>query len=288
MSRIVQLAQGSPEWHAHRQLHRNASETGAVMGLSPWQTPYQLWLIKTGRAQVEVNAAMRHGSELEPKAREAYEGLTGHVMQPLVMVDGEYSASLDGITFGGELFLEIKCPFKGRDSELWRTASSGQLPDHYQLQVQHQFMVTGAAQAHVYVFDGRAGILLEHTPKPERWEGIRDAWDDFMERVALDRAPPLTQGDTRVRTDTAWEEAAQAYVRLKRDLDATNADLELAKKRLVGLACHTSESGAGVTVTRYWKGGSIDYKKVPALTNVDLEAFRTPAKEEVRVSIAQR
>ena len=48
MSTIVQLVQGSAEWHAHRRGLRNASETPAVLGISPWVTPYQLWLLKTG------------------------------------------------------------------------------------------------------------------------------------------------------------------------------------------------------------------------------------------------
>ena len=39
---FIQLAQGSPEWHAYRQSRRNASESAAVLGLSPWVTPYQL------------------------------------------------------------------------------------------------------------------------------------------------------------------------------------------------------------------------------------------------------
>ena len=36
MSTIVKLVQGSPEWHEHRLHHRNASETPAVLGVSPW------------------------------------------------------------------------------------------------------------------------------------------------------------------------------------------------------------------------------------------------------------
>ena len=120
MSTIMKLVQGSAEWHEHRRQYRNASETPAVLGVSPWMTPYQLWQIKLGLAEPEVTPAMLHGTQLEPQARAAYEALTGHVMQPLVLVDGEYSASLDGITLGGERVLEIKCPFKGRDSTLWK------------------------------------------------------------------------------------------------------------------------------------------------------------------------
>ena len=127
MSTIMKLVQGSPEWHEHRRKHRNASETPAVLGVSPWTTPYELWQIKTGRApQPEVTAAMAHGTQLEPQAREAYEALTGHVMEPLVLVEGEYSASLDGITLGGELICEIKCP-KSKDSKILTEAKAGRV-----------------------------------------------------------------------------------------------------------------------------------------------------------------
>jgi putative phage-type endonuclease len=85
MSAILKLVQGTPEWLDHRRKYRNASETPAVMGVSPWQTPYGLWLERTGRAQTKVNAAMTRGAELEPAARAAYEKLTGNVMEPLVV-----------------------------------------------------------------------------------------------------------------------------------------------------------------------------------------------------------
>jgi predicted phage-related endonuclease len=54
MSKIIKLAQGSPDWLAYRLSMRNASETAAVMGVSPWTTPHQLWLLKTGRAVTPV------------------------------------------------------------------------------------------------------------------------------------------------------------------------------------------------------------------------------------------
>ena len=50
--------------------------------------------------------------------------------------------------------------------------------------------------------------------------------------------------------------------------------LDEAKAKLVGLASHTSESGGGVSVTRYWKSGTIDYKKIPELKALDLEQYR--------------
>lgn len=175
MSTIVRLVQGSAEWHEHRRTHRNASETPVVLGVSPWLTPYQLFQHKLGITQPELNRAMLHGQALEPAARAAYEARTGLVMQPLVLVDGDYSASLDGLTLGGERLLEIKCPFKGRESTLWQAVADGALPKHYQWQVQHQLMVASAQVADVFVFDGNEGLLLEFTPEPDAWPSIRSA-----------------------------------------------------------------------------------------------------------------
>src|SRR5688572_32414800 len=131
MSAILKLVQGTSEWLEHRRKYRNASETPAVMGVSPWITPYQLWLERTGRAQTKVNAAMTRGAELEAAARAAYERLTGLIMEPLVMVDGEYSASLDGITLSGEVLVEIKTPMQGRNSQTWQMVVANEVPEPY-------------------------------------------------------------------------------------------------------------------------------------------------------------
>jgi len=287
MSTIVKLVQGSPEWHAHRAQHRNASETAIVMGDSPWMTPYQLWELRTGRRQQAVNSAMARGTALEPQARSAYEALTGHVMQPLVLVDGEYSASLDGLTFDGELLLEIKCPVKGRESSLWRQVSQGEIPAHYRWQLEHQFLVSKASQGHFYVFDGDEGILLDVTPRPECWEAIQKAWDAFMLCLASDTPPPLTDRDKVVRTDGQWQTAAEQYVRLKAEADLLAARLDEAKEALLGLASHPSEAGFGVTVTKYWKQGSVDYKRMPELQGVDLENYRQKGRWETRVTVGK-
>ena len=281
---IVKLIQGSPEWHEHRRIHRNASETPIVLGASPWQTPYQLWQFKLGLVVPEVTKAMLHGTELEPAARAAYEALTGLTMQPLVLVDGEYSASLDGFTLAGDRIVEIKCPVKGRDSTLWKSIEARTLPEHYRWQVQHQLMVAKADVADVFVFDGTEGILFPVAPDPSSWPQIRAAWDAFMENVEKKSPPPLGKGDVRERDDPEWAAAAAAYLEAKRAVDAAAKTLDEAKAGLVGLAAHTSESGGGVTVTRFWKSGTIDYKKIPELAGLDLEPYRGPQRQEVRVT----
>ena len=281
---IVKLTQGSQEWLDYRLKMRNASETAAVLGASPWCTPYQLWLLKTGRSTTKVTAAMQHGTDTEPAARAAYEAQTGNIMQPLVLQDGPYSASLDGMDLDGKLIVEIKCPFKGQDSQLWREVKAGHVPDHYAAQIQHQLMVSGAALAHLYVFDGSQGLLRPIEPIDHAMARIREGWDWFQTFLDTDTPPPLTEADTMVREDVAWQAAATAFAEAKKAADAADAVLAQARDSLVALAAHPKEQGAGVTVTRFWKAGNVDYKKVPVLQGVDLSAYRGKAREEVRVT----
>jgi putative phage-type endonuclease len=286
MTAIVKLVQGSPEWHAHRAQYRNASETAIVMGESPWQTPYQLWELRTGRRQPEANAAMARGTALEPQARTAYEVLTGHVMQPLVLVEGDYSASLDGLTFEGDLLLEIKCPVKGKDSVLWQQVALGEIPAHYRWQLEHQFLVSKAQSGHLYVFDGTEGLLLEVTPCPDHWQAIHEAWNGFMECLRADTPPALTDRDKVIRKDAEWQVAAEQYAQLKAEASEIAKRLDSAKEALESLITHPCESGFGVTVTRYFKQGAIDYKRVPELAGVQLEAFRQKGRWETRITLA--
>jgi putative phage-type endonuclease len=283
---IVQLPQGSTEWLAYRLTRRNASESAAVLGISPWTTPYQLWLHKTGRAEPKVTQAMQRGTDLEPAARAAYEDQTGLIMQPLVLESGTYSASLDGMTLEGDLVLEIKCPLRGTRSELWQDVLDGSIPEHYAVQVQHQLMVSGATTAHLWVFDGSKGLLHAIERDEAAMARIQTAWDEFQRFLDTDTPPPLTEADTLVRRDQAWMQAAQAFQAAKQAADAAGETLEQARQALLALATHPKESGAGVTVTRFWKAGAVDYKKIPALQGLDLSPWRGKGREEVRVVAA--
>lgn len=286
MSKIIQLVQGSPDWLAYRLTMRNASETAAVLGVSPWCTPYQLWLQKTGRSETKATVAMQHGTDMEPAARAAYEAQTGAIMQPLVLQDGAYSASLDGITLEQDLILEIKCPYKGQASALWNDITVGMVPNHYAAQIQHQLMVSGAKLAHLFVFDGTHGILRPMEPIDHAFQRIRDGWDWFQVFLDTDTPPPLTDSDTVIREDDDWAVAAQSFAQAKQAADVADEAVTKAREALVALARHPREQGAGVSVTRYWKAGNVAYAKIPALQGLDLGQYRGKAREEVRVTAA--
>jgi len=62
--------------------------------------------------------------------------------------------------------------------------------------------------------------------------------------------------------------------------------LDDAKDALMGLASHAKEQGGGLSVTRYWKKGAVDYKRVPELAGIDVEQYRAASREEVRITTA--
>lgn len=77
------------------------------------------------------------------------------------------------------------------------------------------------------------------------------------------------------------------FLEAKRYADKADLALEEARKALVALSKHPKEVGAGVSVTKLWKVGSVDYKRVPELEGVELERYRGKGREEVRVTVVK-
>jgi hypothetical protein len=94
------------------------------------------------------------------------------------------------------------------------------------------------------------------------------------------------EGDIRMREDPEWEAAAKRYIAAKQQADVTAAAMDETKAALVALTSTRSECGCGVSITQFWKRGSVDYKKVPALKGVDLEPYRGAPRLETGVVIS--
>ena len=145
-------------------------------------------------------------------------------------------------------------------------------------------MVSGASQAQLWVFDGQRGLLRVVLPDAAAMEATTAGWVAFAPYLTGDTPPPLSDRDCTQRGDGACHQAAMAYLAAKREVDDAAARLEASRNALTAMATHPKESGAGVTLTRFWKAGSVDYKKVGELKGVDLERYRGKAREEVRVT----
>jgi putative phage-type endonuclease len=182
----VTLAQGSPDWLAHRARHFNASDAPAMLGVSPHKTRRQLLAeVQTGITP-EVDAATQrrfnNGHRLEALARPLAETIVGEPLYPVTGKNGRYSASFDGLTLGEETAFEHKC----LNAELRAVFAAGaDLPLHYRVQMEHQLLVSGADRVLFMASDwDHDGNLIEEfhrfvAPDSALRQTIVDGWERF-------------------------------------------------------------------------------------------------------------
>lgn len=188
---IVVAEQKTDEWYAARKTGIGASEIAAAIGLSPYQTPLELYLRKRGDIpEFTGNDATRMGTLLEPIVISEFARITGEeiaTVSPPMYRDVSRSwmiASPDAITVRGELVEAKTASWRMKSS--WGDEHSDRIPDQYLCQTQYQMAVMGADIVHVPVlFDGfetriykvvrndlMIGFLIE--AGRELWERIKN------------------------------------------------------------------------------------------------------------------
>lgn len=191
------------DWLLQRNTGIGSSDASTIMGLSPYQSPYSLWEVKTGRAPLDPPV-----SDRQQELRDM-----GHAMEPVIrdltaqklgisITKGDVSLasterpwqhfSPDGITSDGRIF-EAK-------NVHWRKAAEwdGQIPDHAEIQVHHGAAVTGMHRAIVTgLIGGNELSIHEIDINPNVVDIITEAEASFWEHVEKDTPPPL---DGHVRT----------------------------------------------------------------------------------------
>lgn len=188
------FTQGSPEWHAHRATHFNASDAPAMMGCSPYQTRTELLArMKTG-INAEVDAATQRrfddGHRFEALARPLAEQLIGDDLYPVTGSRGELSASFDGLTMDGTIAFEHKSLNGDLRQLVWAEDSGNDfLPLHYRVQMEQQMLVSGAERVLFMASKWNGEELVEerhcwYYPDTELRAKIVAGWEQFAKDLA--------------------------------------------------------------------------------------------------------
>lgn len=190
------------EWLALRRRGIGGSDVAAILGLSKWRTPLDVYLDKIGEGEDQPDSpAMEWGRRLEPVIREKYAEATGLAVEKpdMMLISGEHHymvADLDGICSDGRL-LEIKTARSGAD---WGEPGTDEIPEYYMTQVQHYMAVAGSARCDVAVLIGATDFRIYAVERDQelidmliKAEG--DFWHDHVEP----RMPPAptTAADVR-------------------------------------------------------------------------------------------
>ena len=243
--KTLNLVQGTPEWHAHRAQHFNASDVPAMMGCSPYKTRSQLLReIATGITP-EVDAATQRrfddGHRFEELARPLAEEIIGEELYPCtgVLEDTKYSASFDGLTLLEDTAFEHKTLNDDLRRVLVEGADGSDLPLHYQVQMEQQAMVSRAERIlfMATTWDRDDNLLDKkhcwYTPNPELRAKIVAGWEQFEQDVAayVPEAAPAAVVATPVEGFGALTLRVEGRV-LASNLDAFRADADAFLARL--------------------------------------------------------
>lgn len=158
----------SPEWVSLRQNYLGGSEISAALGKSPYQTPFQLWLLKTGRRAPQGSTPITEmGHILEPVCAEKFTLVTGlkvrnisepyeHNEYPFLQgnIDRQIVSSQK---HPGPGVLEIKTTTSHRMRN-----ESNAYPLSWEYQIQHYLMLTGYQYGYLQIMERDTGYF--HDP----------------------------------------------------------------------------------------------------------------------------
>lgn len=281
--RISTKGMSREEWLSVRQQGIGSSDAAAAVGLSPYTSPLELWLEKTGRkppADLSQSEAVFWGAVLEPILATVYQQRTGNkvrrvnaVLQhpecPFMLANLDRAVGYDGI-------LEIKTA-GWHSSEQWEDT----IPEAYQCQVLHQLAVTGKAWADVAVLIGGQDFRLYRIERDEeRIFELVDRETGFWQCVQDDTPPPADGSESSARA-LHWlypQDSGET-------LDCTESDalnrlfhelLDIKRRReqlefLEETHKQTLQAAMGPATRAVFAGGRVSWKKPKDSQSVDLK-----------------
>ena len=284
MSKVIHnVEQGTQEWLDLRSGKKTASETTMLMG--NFGGMKKLYRVKHGLESVFVTPAMSYGTEMEPVARKRVEEELDRPLEPLVISDGEFLASLDGFggvdgdNLGTTVLAEIKCPASKDTGALWASVSDlssspKQRCGYYWFQLVQQYMVCPADEVvfFVYIDDDTWGIV--YVP-------IADLEADIPELLAkwaeYDQYVPI---EAVVREDAEWTNLAASYISAKTAQDALAKQVKKLGDEIKSLT-DVPAKGGGVEVRH--AQGSVN--KAKALDDSGIEYDKEKYRGKKKVSL---
>jgi putative phage-type endonuclease len=199
------LAPGSPEWR--RVI--TASKVAAILGLSPWQSPYSLWREMHGDVEPEGSSDVKsRGQLLEPAVlgwwrMQHADTLDWHdhvCREQQTFRLGDWAAATPDMSIhplapqGERPGREILGPVALVEAKTTSLDWGGELPAYYLCQVIWQMHVSGARRCYVPVLGPRLRFeeyVVEYGDYAEDAAFMEARCREFYDSLAADEPPPL-------------------------------------------------------------------------------------------------
>lgn len=266
------------EWLKARTKGIGGSDAPAICGVSPWKSPYQVYLEKRGESDPQDdNEPMFWGRTLEPVIRQRYADVTGRTVTVPneILVHPRHNwmiANIDG-EVPGERILEVKT---ARYADGWGEPGSAEIPEAYIIQVQHYMIVRAYPVADVAALIGGNDFRIYTVHADAELQDLilqREA--DFWEMVKAGTPPdPTTFTDLKQRFGAASKaqtvqanlEVMKAIARLK-EIKALSSEEESLKAVIMAALKESDTLIDGNKVLATWKAQK-------GATRFDTKAFQ--------------
>lgn len=273
------------EWLQFRRQGIGSSDAAAAVGLNPYQSPLELWLIKTGRDEDlpkvdpdDDTSPMFWGTVLEPVVAERYARRTGHKVRRCNAVlqhpDPDKAwmlANIDREVVGRPDVQILECKTAGEfGARLWRDG----VPEYVQCQVQHQLAVTGKAAADVAVLICGQELRIHRIERDDALiASLIELERRFWHYVVTDTPPPadgsessgtalqalypIDRGETLdLREDPELSAAFASLVSVRTELETRKETEALLKQQI--------QQRMGEASRALFASGSVSWKKSKA------------------------
>lgn len=276
------------DWLSVRKSGIGGSDAAAAVGLSPYMSPLELWLVKTGRDASlfrpdpqDTTEPIYWGTLLEPIVAASYTKQTGNKVRRVNAVLQHPTipfmiANIDREVVGSRDVQLLECKTAGEfGARLWRDG----VPEYVQLQVQHQLAVTGRQAADVAVL--LCGQQLD-VHRIERDDGLISRLIEleamFWRYVETDTPPPADGSDSSDRALRCLYPGAGGTVdftddrRLSSvfaDLVSVRADIE-ARQQVESKLKQTIQQAMGEANRAMFETGEVSFKRSRDGSTIDL------------------
>ncbi len=200
---FIDVEQGSPEWHKLRRTKIGASNSPALLGISPYKSAVDVYNEMVFGEKAYITSAMQNGTDREAEAREYFNNIVHYKdgsnrYSPAVVISEEYDlmmASLDGINPKHTTILEIKVP----GHTTYGLCVQDRVPIHWEYQIQHQLAVTGLDHAILFVYiDPTYNLIFRYTRDAKRISEIVSACVEFEEKYLSTFTCPPTKREAKM------------------------------------------------------------------------------------------
>ena len=291
------------DWLEVRRTGIGSSDAATAVGLNPYQSQLELWMHKTGKADLlpaidpsDDTSPMFWGTLLEPIVAAHYTKRTGNKVRRVnaVLQHPKYPwmlANVDREVVGSKDVQLLECKTAGiHGARLWKDG----VPEYVQLQVMHQLAVTGYRAADVAVLIGGQELRIFRIERDEAliarliemehafWQSVEShtppAGDgsDSAEKALRCLYPHSGADDVDMSDDPQLNATFDALLCAREQLDAAQKHEARLRQHL---QMHMGEASKAVFAC----GGAVTWKR-----SKDGQVFNTSQFVQDHPTLAQR